>query len=90
MIAIGWTEEKLKEKCKEIRKTDGKCEMNYGEVRFFFSKQLLEKPINILVSRDLLSRLADFTYTYKKGDIIVYNTEKQIFAKTNKNHIYLN
>lgn len=72
LFSLGLTEEQMLEKCKEIRETDGKCDM--GDIdtdgyRFSFSKQLPEKPINILIDRTMLDSLSDITYTYYNGAI---------------------
>lgn len=71
LYSLGLTEEKMLDKCKEIRKTDGKCDMGDIEkdgYRFSISKQLPEKPINILIDRNMLDVLADYTYIYNKGN----------------------
>lgn len=71
LYSLGVTEELMLAKCKEIRETDGKCDMGDIErdgYRFYFSKQLPEKPINILIDRKMLDVLADYTYIYNKGN----------------------
>lgn len=72
LYSLGVSEEKMLAKCKEIRETDGKCDMGDIEkdgYRFSFSKKLPEKPINILIDRKMLDVLADITYTYENGAI---------------------
>lgn len=70
--SIGQTKEKMILKCKEIRDTNGKCDM--GDIdkdgyRYKYCDYLAEQPINILISRDMLDVLADITYTYDNGAI---------------------
>ena len=60
---LGWTKEKLIDKDIQIRKNDGEG-INFGNIKrngckFSFSKKLPEKPINVLVPRDVLINLAD-------------------------------
>lgn len=71
LYSLGLTEEQMLAKCKEIRETDGKCDM--GDIsrdgyKYSISKQLPEKPINILIDRNMLDVLADYTYIYNRGN----------------------
>lgn len=71
--SIGWDDEKLLEKAREIRRTNGRCDMLDIEkdgLRFCFSKQLPEKPINVLVSRNTLLSLSDYIYKRKRKHFI--------------------
>lgn len=83
LYSIGLTEEKMLEKCKEIRETDGKCylgDVNKDGYAFRISKQLPEKPINILISRDKLRELSDYLFKYEKGDTKIYYKNTQIYS----------
>lgn len=79
--SIGWHKNKFLDKCQEIRRTDGKCYMYNIEtdgLRFYYSKQLPEKPINVLISREKLFELSDYVYKYIKGEYRVYYKSKRI------------
>lgn len=72
---LGWTKEKLLEKSKEIRETNGKCEMIYpaenpvNNIKFHINLKTQEKSVNILVTRKALEKLADFVYIYDFGNV---------------------
>jgi hypothetical protein len=79
--SIGWTKEKLLEKAKEIRETNGNCEMgkkDIDEVRFYYCKNLPELPTNILIKREKLLELSDLTFIYNRGVIEFYSGGKRI------------
>lgn len=64
----GWTSKNLKRKCKEIRDNDG-YNVNLGNlqkngVKFSYSRNLPEKPINILIPREELENMSDLTVRY--------------------------
>lgn len=65
---LGWTEEKLLKKSKLIMNNDDEPLFNDSspEVRFFFSKKLVEKPVNILIKRNKLIELSDFNIKISK------------------------
>ena len=77
--AIGWPTDKLIEKCREIRRTNGKCDMcdlTTDGLRFHFSKNLPEKPINVLISRNTLQDLSDYIFK-KKGKNFIFACKKK-------------
>lgn len=77
--SIGWNEEKLLEKAREIRRTNGNCEMcdlNKDGLRFHFAKNLPEKCINVLISRNKLQDLADYVFK-KKGKNFIFAGKKK-------------
>lgn len=67
--SLGWTEDKLKTKCDAIiENPDGE---NMGNVfrngcKFSYSTQLVEKPVNVLLTREKLMEIAEFKYHYIK------------------------
>lgn len=67
----GWTSENLKKKCKEIRDNDG-YRVNMGNLqkhglKFSYSRNLPEKPINVLIPREELEEMSDLTVRYING-----------------------
>lgn len=67
----GWTSDKLKKKCKEIRDNDG-YRVNMGNLqkhglKFSYSRNLPEKPINVLIPREELEEMSDLTVRYIYG-----------------------
>lgn len=77
--SIGWTNERLLEKCREIRRTNGKCDLcdlDKDGLRFHFSKNLPEKPINVLISRNTLQYIADYVFK-KKGKNFIFAGKKK-------------
>ena len=65
---LGWTVEKLHIKADRMRNNDkeptGNVEVN--GCKFVCSKKLSEKPVNVLVSRNKLKELADYTTVIKE------------------------
>lgn len=64
----GWTKKAIKRKCENIRINNG-YGVNMGNIeenglKFSFSKQLPEQPINILIPREELERMSDLTVKY--------------------------
>lgn len=60
---LGWTKDKLMEKESQIRANDG-IGINFGNIRkngckFAFSTKLVEKPVNVLLPREVLKGLAE-------------------------------
>lgn len=54
---LGWSSENLFKKDQQIRETNGQCEMGniwQNGCKFSYSQQLVEKPINILIPREML------------------------------------
>jgi hypothetical protein len=72
---LGWTKEKLLEKAKEVRETNGKCEMCYpaknsiNNIRFHINLKTQEASVNVLITREALEKMADFIYTYDFGNV---------------------
>lgn len=67
----GWTAKNLKNKCKEIRSKGG-YGVNMGNIqehglKFSYSQQLPEKPINVLIPRDELENMSVLTVKYNNG-----------------------
>ena len=85
--SIGWTQELLEDKCKEIRRTNGKCDLCDIEkdgLRFCFSSYLPERPINILLSRRKLIELSDIVYKYNDTYVEFWHNKKKWYAFTEK------
>jgi hypothetical protein len=66
--SLGWTSERLREKCERIIKCGGDGE-NMGNVwhngcKFSYSKNLVEKPVNVLVPRKKLIEMAVISRHY--------------------------
>lgn len=91
LYGLGWTAEKLLEKSKQIRETNGKCEMIYpaenpiNNIKFHINTNTQEKSVNILVTRKALEKLADFVYRYDFGNVtfnyVRQNTTSKFFIK---------
>lgn len=58
--SIGWTTKRIKDKCDMIRDYEGFCTMRDEKIRFCYSEQLVEKPINLLIDRQKLIELSDY------------------------------
>lgn len=70
--SLGWTKKRFLIKCQKIRESNGECKMGDLEtngLRFHYGKNLPEKSINALVSREKLKEIADYVYTYKNGKV---------------------
>lgn len=65
---LGWTEEKLLRKSRLILNNDDEPLFNEKcpDIRFFYSKKLVEKPVNILLKRNKLIELSDFNLKITK------------------------
>lgn len=68
LSSIGWTEEKLKSKDKQIRNTPFTYMGNIYKkgCKFSYSTHLVEKPINILLPKEKYIELADVYHNIKK------------------------
>lgn len=72
---LGWTKKKLVEKCAIIRDTKGGCKMgdhkinglkfSYSEKGLYTNKELVEKPINLILKREIYRKLSDFKTVVK-------------------------
>lgn len=69
---LGWGKDELLAKARQIREQDGEG-INFGNMlrngcKFSFSPKLVEEPINILLSRDVLKSLADDVFSCNVED----------------------
>lgn len=76
---LGLTTETILKKCEEIRKTNGDCylgDIDKDGYCYRISKQLPEQPINLLINRNMLDVLSDYTYIYNKGKFTINFNKK--------------
>lgn len=96
LYGLGWTEEKLLEKSKEIRETNGKCEMCYpsnnpiNNIRFHINQKTQEASVNVLITREALTKLADFIYTHDFGNITFNYVRKNCYSNFFINNYVMN
>lgn len=66
--SLGWDKEKLLEKDDRIRMFDDEYmgNINRNGFKFSFSQQLVEQPINILLTRDVYKQISDYTEYIKQ------------------------
>lgn len=66
--SIGWNYDKLHEKCIKILSNSNEYlgDISKTEIKFSFSKQLVEKPINVLLKREVLKRISEFNSIINK------------------------
>lgn len=64
--SLGWSIDKLLKKSQLILNNENETLFSekYPEVRFCFSKQLVEKPVNILIQRKKLIEISDFNFIF--------------------------
>lgn len=93
---LGWDREALLNKAKEIRETNGKCEMCYpaensiNNIKFHINLKTQEKSVNILVTRKALEKLADFIYTYDFGNITLHYVRQNCLSTFFINNYVMN
>lgn len=65
--SLGWTVNKLHIKADRMRKNrnEPQGDININGCRFVCSRKLAEKPVNVLVSREKLKELADYTTKFE-------------------------
>lgn len=65
--SLGWTVNKLHIKADRMRKNlnEPQGDININGCRFVCSRKLAEKPVNVLVSREKLKELADYTNKFE-------------------------
>lgn len=65
--SLGWSEERLILKSERIRNNPSEYlgNIRYDGIKFSYSKHLVEKPVNILISRDILVKISDKSLTIK-------------------------
>lgn len=70
LISLGWTLDKLQNKCDRIRQNETEYLGNIYEhgLKFHKSFQLVEKPINVLLPRKTLIELADYSEVINKKE----------------------
>lgn len=65
--SLGWTVNKLHIKADRMRKNlnEAQGDININGCRFVCSRKLAEKPVNVLISREKLKKLADYTTKFE-------------------------
>lgn len=63
---LGWNKETLFKKCQKIINNENEYlgDIFNDKCKFSYSKKLVEKPINILISRDDLKKISDFNIKF--------------------------
>lgn len=67
---LGWNKENLLKKCERILENEHEnlTSKDFPDIKFSFSKKLVEKPVNILIKRNKLLELSDFKLLINKDE----------------------
>lgn len=66
LLSLGWTFDKLLKKSELLRTNDDEDKGSFKDngIRFYISNQLVEKPVNVLLTRKKIEDLSELTIQY--------------------------
>lgn len=69
LVEIGWNKDKLIKKSKRIliNNSEPLGNLNINKCRFHYSQQLVEKPVNVLINRNVIISISEYSEIIKKS-----------------------
>ena len=69
LVEIGWNKDKLIKKSKRIliNNSEPLGNLNINKCRFYYSQQLVEKPVNVLINRNVIISISEYSEIIKKS-----------------------